>query len=67
MYFSIGVYVRDYGRHGCELIKNVEKSENAMGNQKDLLKNGTIRTCNSFWRPQVYETKHTLNILFYCI
>ncbi|GFG34861.1 hypothetical protein Cfor_10393 [Coptotermes formosanus] len=34
-----GVYVRDYARDGCQV-------------RKDPLQNGTVRTCNSFWRPQ---------------
>jgi len=36
-----GVYVRDYAKDGCTI-------------QTDPLKNGTIRTCNSFWRPQEF-------------
>jgi hypothetical protein len=48
-YISPGVYVRDYAKDGCNIVKNV-------GNEtknKDLISNGTVRTCNSFWRPQV--------------
>lgn len=43
-----GVYVRDYAKDGCKLVKNVTK-ENT---NRNLISNGTVRTCNSFWRPQ---------------
>jgi hypothetical protein len=44
-----GVYVRDYARNGCKLVKDNSKEDRI----KDLIRNGTVRTCNSFWRPQV--------------
>ncbi|XP_069693033.1 dual oxidase-like [Periplaneta americana] len=42
-----GVYVRDYARNGCNLITELAE-------RNEMLKNGTIRTCNSFWRPQEF-------------
>ncbi|PSN41143.1 hypothetical protein C0J52_05201 [Blattella germanica] len=47
--FHHSVYVRDYARNGCKLIQNLHKS-----NISNELKHGTIRTCNSFWRPQEF-------------
>jgi hypothetical protein len=41
--------VRDYARNGCKIINNTAKEDKI----KDLILNGTVRTCNSFWRPQV--------------
>jgi hypothetical protein len=46
---SAGVYVRNYAKDGCKLVKDLSKEDRI----KDLIHNGTIRTCNSFWRPQV--------------
>ncbi|PNF15893.1 Dual oxidase 2 [Cryptotermes secundus] len=43
-----GVYLRDYAKNDCMLVKNVSKESR----KKDLIINGTVRTCNSFWRPQ---------------
>jgi hypothetical protein len=48
-YLSPGVYVRDYAKDGCQIVKTVGKKTR----NKDLISNGTVRTCNSFWRPQV--------------
>jgi hypothetical protein len=48
-YLSPGVYVRDYAKNGCKIVKQVGKENR----NKDLISNGTVRTCNSFWRPQV--------------